>query len=148
MNILEAPGARAEKGHGLLGDVGRVVVQHYADDGILRVVGIDLLEQSDELNAAVTVLDVGKDVPGMQVDAGHDRHSAVANVLIVTPDTGRLARHRWQIGCGQSDGLNTGLFIDADGVDGVGPRIVNSAFGVERNVPIDHQVGIAQHHLA
>ncbi|MEY3124006.1 MAG: hypothetical protein RLZZ573_526, partial [Pseudomonadota bacterium] len=52
-----------------LGDVGRVVVQHDADDGILRVVGIDLLEQSDELNAAVTILDVCKDVSGMQVDA-------------------------------------------------------------------------------
>jgi len=38
-----------------------VVVQHHADDGILGVVRIDQLEQGDELNAAVTVLDVGKD---------------------------------------------------------------------------------------
>ena len=28
MNLLEAPGARAEKGHGLLGDMGRVLVEH------------------------------------------------------------------------------------------------------------------------
>ena len=44
MNILEAPGAAAEIRHGLLGDVGRVVVQHDADDGILGVVRIKLFE--------------------------------------------------------------------------------------------------------
>ena len=63
MNILEAPGAAAEIRHGLLGDVGRVVVQHDADDGILGVVRIKLFEQTDELDAALAVLDVGKDVP-------------------------------------------------------------------------------------
>ncbi len=85
MNVLEAPRARAQKGHGLIRDVGRVVVQHHADDCIFGVVRVDLLEQSDELNAAVTVLDIGKDVSGMQVDASHDRDGAVANILVVTP---------------------------------------------------------------
>ena len=46
MNILEAPGAAAEIGHGFLGDMGRVVVQHHADDGILWVVRVELLEQA------------------------------------------------------------------------------------------------------
>ncbi len=36
MNILEAPGALAQVGHGLLGDMGRVVVKHHADDGYLE----------------------------------------------------------------------------------------------------------------
>ena len=41
-------------------------------------------------------------------------------ILVVTPDIGRLARHRRQIGRAQSDGLNTGFLVNADGVDGVG----------------------------
>ena len=38
MNIFEAPRAAAEIGHGLLGDVSRVVVQQHADDAIFGVV--------------------------------------------------------------------------------------------------------------
>jgi hypothetical protein len=40
---------------------------------------------------------------------------AMRNWLGIKPDTGRLARNWRQIGRGQSDGLNTGLFIDAAG---------------------------------
>ena len=43
MNVLEAPGARAEKGHGLLGDVGRVLVQH--DDAAVRRKGRSITAQ-------------------------------------------------------------------------------------------------------
>ena len=53
MNILEAPGAAAEIGHGLLRDMGRVVVQYHTDDGILGVVRVELFEQTDELDATV-----------------------------------------------------------------------------------------------
>jgi len=35
--------------------------------------------------------------------------------------------------------LHTRLFNNGDGVDRVGPSIMNSAFVVERNVPVDHQ---------
>ena len=41
MNLFEAPGAAAEIGHGLLGDVNRGVVQHHADDGIFGVVCVE-----------------------------------------------------------------------------------------------------------
>ena len=44
MNILEAPGSTTEAGHGLLGDMGRVVVQHDADDGIFGVVRVKFFE--------------------------------------------------------------------------------------------------------
>ena len=68
-NIFKAPRATAQIGHGLLGDMGRVAVQHHADDGLLEVVLIELLEQVDEFDAWLAVLDLGKDVPRMQVDA-------------------------------------------------------------------------------
>ncbi len=43
MNVLEAPGARAEKGRGLLGDVGRVVLQH--GDAAVRRKGCSITAQ-------------------------------------------------------------------------------------------------------
>ena len=36
------------------------------------IVSVKLLEQRDELDAAVTLLDVGKDVAAVQVDARQD----------------------------------------------------------------------------
>ena len=51
----------------LVADMGRVVVQHHADDGALQEVRIDLFEQADEFDTAAAAIDVAKDMPGMQV---------------------------------------------------------------------------------
>src|SRR6202790_4695932 len=117
VNVLEAPGARGEIGHGLPGDVGRMVVQHHADDGLARIVLVQALEQRDELHTAVAVLDVREDVTRVQVDSGEDRYRAPTDILIVAPYGGCLARYRRQIRSCQSDRLNTRLLVDADGVD-------------------------------
>ena len=44
-----------EVGHGLFGDVSPVVVQHHADGGLVWGVFIQLLEQCNEPDAAMTV---------------------------------------------------------------------------------------------
>src|ERR1700693_1699587 len=88
---------------------------------------------------AVAPLDVGEKLTRVQVDSGEDRYSAPTDILIVAPYGGCLARYRRQIRCGQSDRLNTRLLIDADGVDGVGSRIMNGALLVDRAIPVDHQ---------
>ena len=119
--------------------MGRVVVQHDADDGLARVVRIQPFEQRDELHAAVAVFDIGEDVARVRVDAGQDRHGAPANVLVVASNGSRLARHRRQVRCSQTNGLNARLFIDADGVDGIGARIVDGVSAIDRHVPIDQQ---------
>src|SRR5713226_2097447 len=85
VNVLEAPGARGEIGHGLPGDVGRMVVQHHADDGLARIVLVQALEQRDELHTAVALLDVGEDLTRVQVDSGEDRYSAPTDILTVAP---------------------------------------------------------------
>jgi len=63
--------------------------------------------QSYELDAAVAIRDLGKHMPRVQVNTSQDGHGPASNILVVTPNTGCLARYRQQIGCGQSDGLNT-----------------------------------------
>jgi hypothetical protein len=60
--------------------VGRVVVQHDANDGLLRIVLIQSLKQRDELHAAVPVLDVGEDLARVQVDSGQYRVRAYMDV--------------------------------------------------------------------
>ena len=55
----------------------RVVVQYHADDCILGGVCIELFEQSDELGAAVAILNVGKDMPRVQVNTSQDGYCAV-----------------------------------------------------------------------
>src|SRR6202521_237890 len=116
-----------------------MVVQHHADDGLARIVLVQALEQRDELHTAVAVLDVREDVTRVQVDSGENRYRAPTDILIVAPYGGCLARYRRQIRCCQSDRLNTRLLVDADGVDGVGSRIVNGALPVDRDIPVDHQ---------
>src|ERR1700752_1424200 len=85
VNVLEAPGARGELGHGLPGDVGRMVVQHHADDGLARIVLVQAFEQRDELHTAVALLDVGEDVSRVQVDSGENRYRAPTHILVVAP---------------------------------------------------------------
>jgi hypothetical protein len=113
-----------------------VVVEHDADDGVWRIVLVQALEQCDEIHAAVPFLDVGEDLSRVQVDSGQDRYGAAANILVVAPDSRRLARNWRQIRRSQPDGLNTGLLIDADGVDGVGPGVMSSTLAVDRDVPV------------
>ena len=78
-----------------------MVVQYQPDDGLAGVVRVYLPKQADELDAAVAVLYIGKDV------------------------------FRVQIGCAQADGLYPGLLVDADGVDRIGSCIMNSVLGVD-----------------
>ena len=62
VNVFESSRTSGQVGCGLLGGVGRVVVQHDADDGLLRIVLVQSIEQRDKLHAAVPVLDVGEDL--------------------------------------------------------------------------------------
>src|SRR5664279_691553 len=120
-------------------DVGRVVVEDHPDDCLGRVVRIESRQQPDELQAAVTVLHAGEDVARVEVDPGQDRHGAMADVFVVAPEGSGLARDWRQIRRGQSECLDTRLLVDADGVDRIGPVLVNDSLGVDRDVPIHHQ---------
>lgn len=68
MNMLKSTGARGEVGHGFLRDVRRMVVKNHPDDCLWRVVGVDILEQRDELDTAVAILGAGKNVSRIQID--------------------------------------------------------------------------------
>ena len=55
--------------------------QHYVNGGFVWVVRVELLKPSGEFNATMAVRDVGKHVPGVQIDPGQDRFSIVPATL-------------------------------------------------------------------
>ena len=61
MHIFEPVGAGGQIGPGLLGDMGRMVVQDDPDLGFGRVVGIQILEQGDEFPAPMPFLHPAND---------------------------------------------------------------------------------------
>mgnify|MGYP007072815997 CR=1 FL=1 len=81
MNILESSGTCGEEGHGLLRDVRGMVVENHANNGLGRIVSINLPEQIDELDATVPILGMSKDMARVKVDTGQNGDRAVTNVL-------------------------------------------------------------------
>lgn len=126
-------------GHRLLRDVRAVVVQHDTDDSLARVVRIQPLQQGDELDTAVTRLDVGDDLSAVQVQRSQDRQGAVSNVLVIAPNAGVLARHWRQIRRGNPQTLYPRLLVNADGVDRHWPSVVHGIGTVQIHVPVNHQ---------
>ena len=142
VNVFEAPGSCCQPREGFFGDMVRVVVQHQADDRVFGIVLLQAFEQGDEFHAAVAVLNIGEDLARVQINTGQNRYRALANIFVVAPYALSLAGYRWQIGRAQRDRLNTGLVVDADGVDGVGLGIMRGALSTDStqpNVLIHHQ---------
>ena len=111
---LEAIGDRRQIGSGFLGDRRRVVVEHHADPGVGGVSGIELFEECHELARAMAIDDSAGDVPGDQVQAGHQRDRSVSFVFVVPANGGMAPGCGWQIGCRGGDGLNLRLFVEGD----------------------------------
>ncbi len=80
------------------------------------IVGVDILEQFDELDALVPILGMRKDMARVEINAGQNGDRAVTNVLVVAPYRCRFSRSRRQIRGRQAQYLNTRFFVDADRV--------------------------------
>jgi hypothetical protein len=65
-----AGGLIGEPGSGLLGDVGRMIVEDQLDRRMDRIGGIEKLKELDERTAAMAIPDQGVNLTGEQIDAG------------------------------------------------------------------------------
>src|SRR6195256_218998 len=94
--------------------VGGMIIEDELDRGAGRISGVEMLEEFDELSAAVAVSDERMDLPGKQVDSGQQAKRAMTFVLVI-PREGRLdaglGRH---IGCRRCDGLDSRFFVVGD----------------------------------
>ena len=69
---FEAPGGLiGEPGLGLLGDVGRMIVEDQLNRRMGRIGGIDKLKELNELAASMAILDQGVNLTGEQIDAAN-----------------------------------------------------------------------------
>ena len=66
-----AGGLIGEPGSGLLGDVGRMIVEDQLNRRMGRIGGIDKLKELNELAAAMAILDQGVNLTGEQIDAAN-----------------------------------------------------------------------------
>ena len=94
VHVLESPGPCCQIGHGFLGDVRGMVVEHDADDGVRVVVLIQTLEQADEFSAAVARLDFGDDLAGVQIEGSDEGQGTQTHILMVTAHRGMPIGHR------------------------------------------------------
>ncbi len=113
-HVLKPVGARLQIRARLFRGMTGVVIQDHANRAIRRIMGVQILEQRDELRAPVPLLDARGDVPVMQVQRCQNRPSAIANVLMITGHRGVFADHRGQVRRRVADGLHARLFIHRD----------------------------------
>ena len=76
-----ARGLIGEPGSGLLGDVGRMIVEDQLNRRMGRIGGIEKLQEFDELAAAMAIPDQGVNLTGEQIDAGQQADRAVTFVF-------------------------------------------------------------------
>jgi ELWxxDGT repeat protein len=93
------------------GFVGSAVVEHEMDFCILRNVAIDGVEELAELDAAVTAVVLGDDLPGLDVEGCEEGRGAVPNVVVGPPL--ELTRPHGQDRLAPVQGLDLRLLVDA-----------------------------------
>src|ERR1035438_7373550 len=66
-DVLKTVGARGEKSPRLFGNVRGMIVEYDSDGAFRRIPRVQIRQQADEFDAAVTVLHACRDVPVLQI---------------------------------------------------------------------------------
>ena len=146
-----------------LGLVGLIVVDDEVDIEALGDGRLDSVEEPAKLNGAVALVTFGDDLSGLGVERCEEGGGAIANIVVGTALD--LPRTHRQQGLGAVEGLDLGLFVDAqdqssvrgmqiqaDDVthfldeEGVGGELEGfTAMGLEREGPPDATDGALTH---
>ncbi len=97
MHITKAIGPSGQIGAGLLGNVGRMIVQNQSDHRLGGVMSVQILEQGNKLAAAVAPLDTRRYMTILQIQSRQDGSRAHPLILIIPADLRMFARHRRQV---------------------------------------------------
>src|SRR5713226_9157777 len=88
-----------------------MVVQDQPDGAVRRIVSVQILQQGNELYAAMTLFHTGDYVAVVEIQRRQNGPGPIPDVLVIARDGGILARYRRQVRRGLSDRLHAGLFI-------------------------------------
>src|SRR5271154_1826149 len=86
-DTLESVGTRCQPGSRFSRSVGGVIVQDQTDRTRWRIPGVQILQQSDELNAPMTLLDPRDDMTVEQVETRKNRPCAMPDVLMIAGES-------------------------------------------------------------
>src|SRR3990172_12058304 len=116
-----------------------MVIQYDSNRTVLRVVSIQVFQQSDKLTAAMAPFNSSGDMARMQIKSGEDRARTQTLVFIIPADGSVFTGHGRQVGSGVRNGLQSWFLIDRNGdYPGVVIRL-NPALILQFDVLVDHQ---------
>lgn len=117
-----------------------MIVQDQADRTAGRIIGVQILEQPDELDAPVPLLDAGDDVSIKQVQARQNRQGPMPDILMIASESGVFAGDGRKVRSGIGDRLHTRFLIHRNR-DDVGPPAVRrfGSFVLRRYLLVDQQ---------
>ena len=94
-----------------------VIVENDLDRGCRGVSHVEETKEFDELATAMAISDQGMDLPGEQVDAGHQGDCSVPFVLVIASDRRMSSGNRRQIGSRRADRLDAWFLVVRDDRD-------------------------------
>ncbi len=74
-----------------------MIVQDQADRAFGRIIRVQILEQTDELNAPVPLLDASDNVAIKEIQARQNRPGPMPDILLIASERGVFAGDRRQV---------------------------------------------------
>ena len=103
MHVLKSIGPRRQVGAGFFGNMRGMVIQNDPYRRVRWILRVQVLEQRNELPAAMPPFDSRRDMARVQIQGRQDGARAQPFVLMVAGHGRMLARHGRQVGGGRGD---------------------------------------------
>src|SRR5882672_4642347 len=110
-DVLEAVGVIRQECLRLFGYVSGMIVQYDSDGAFRRILRIEVGQQADEFDAAVSVFHARRDVTVLEIQCCQYGTGTESLVFMIATDCGMLSWHGWQIRRGVADGLYARLLV-------------------------------------
>ena len=85
-----------------------MIVQYDSDGAVGGIPRVEVGQETNEFDTAVTVLHARRDVAVLEIQCGQDRTGAQSLVLVIAADLGVLARNGRQVASSDVSGLLPG----------------------------------------
>src|SRR5258707_12212530 len=106
-----------------------MIVEYDSDGAFRRIFRIEVGQQGDEFDAAVSVFHARRDVTVLEIQRCQYGAGAESLILVIATDGGMLSWHGWQIRRGFAVGLYARLLVHRDG-NVIGRRFATTPLAV------------------
>src|SRR5438046_2482482 len=106
-----------------------MIIQYDSDGAFRRIFGIEVGQQADEFDTAVSVFHARRDVTVLEIQSCQYGTGTESLVFVVATDCGMLSWHGRQIRCGIADCLYARLLVHRNSND-IGRRLAGGPSGI------------------